>query len=311
MKRRIKFAGMMSVVCMVASSMAVYAQGDMTAVYEANQPGVLLKSVENYLVNVDYVDDTLGDNIIYVTEDLYAWHEDGFEAFYGKEEQFQREKYQGEWYIDRYIIPFEYDLYSEWSNRAIVSEETLTEQIISWEEQDGMIFVRTGFDEETDLAYAEAFEMPDSHFVMDYELNADTLAVITQSTNVIDKEGTETLLAKMTIEINGEEPSWVTEAMADVKEIEELQVTETRTVTVVIDPGTETERTMSQTVKNGSYVLLPDDLGEYEAYRDAEGTEPYFVEDTKNDEKIYLLHKPILQKFPETNVKVVQSAEES
>jgi hypothetical protein len=164
----------------------------------------------------------------------------------------------------------------------------LNERLISAVEKDGELIVVTRNDQDSEKDGNSGWTISGQKVEAAYRLDPDTLLLQGFSSSTIEEDGTLTP--------NGSSRYFYDENDACIRDVletgrtsyEEALSTEegSRTLTVIVDPGTEYEETYSETFTAGQPVspILPDG---YELYVDAACTEPFVSDGTMGDLKIF------------------------
>lgn len=125
------------------------------------------------------------------------------------------------------------------------------ETMISLTEEEGDLILKTSLDEETAPAYLEqlGYEYQKGDTVeWTYQIDQDIDAFASSSAVLIQEDGTETDIFESHLNTGPEEYVFSPEIL------ERLDNEDSRTVTVISDPGTENEKTVSETVGKGCAV---------------------------------------------------------
>ncbi len=202
-------------------------------------------------------------------------------------------------YFDRYINVFNANLSTMFHEEVLIGEETGYEKVTSQSQKDGILYVNTqlaiadmsddfveGWEQNLGMTFIEG-----DVYCCEYEVDAETYILLQSYEYIKHADGTDDFIGRVTISLNVEEPAYIAELIAEGDKIDALPEDQVRIVNVVVDPGTESERTISQTVKLGDLILLPKELQGYGIFADPEGKKPWDGETAQNDRVTYYLIK--------------------
>ena len=150
------------------------------------------------------------------------------------------------------------------------------------EEAEGIRLV-TQLDDASAADYLDSmgYEYQEGDIVQwNYEINPEIRAIVSANAVCISEDGTETTIFERTLNLEPEKYALSSEIL------DRLNAEESRTVTVVVNPGTEQEYSVSETVGKGCSVSTY--TGDAVLYTDESCTEEYIpTGDTENDFTLY------------------------
>lgn len=261
----------------------------------ANKTAEILKHYDSFLINVDDGDRSIG---------YYADGEFVFEwsGAYKTSTASYKEYYEiiGDGY---YCGMNEKDFYSivygggeidtAWTEHLMLNPELfLKETVIDSKEANGVITFKTRLTEEAmqSLGYWMDGSYKGCYYETVYTMDADTKLIKSIKETFVDKTSKTKSTIEYVLTPNAERPEKATVIYDHVKSPDE-----TRTATIVFDPGTENEKRESFTVPKGDTVYFYWE-GEYDkVYKNAELTDVLNIKNASlvadEDVTIYLVKK--------------------
>lgn len=176
-----------------------------------------------------------------------------------------------------------YENFLRQNQENYISADFSGEELVSEEEQDGVTVVTTEIagkdvsDPYTSLLFHEGDGLK---FV--YTVDAATRLLQSQECYEVQEDGTELLLASTVMDTEPE----VYEVSPEL--MDQIDNEDSRTITFVIDPGTEQEQTVVKTVGKGCAVTLVQPEGYTGLYTDEDCTQVYEEENYTEDATIYM-----------------------
>jgi len=179
-------------------------------------------------------------------------------------------------YFDRFVNVFDENMSAVMRSEPLLTALTEVEVIVSMTEENGILSFETKWgtnDISAEELASYGLDMADGdYYVCKYKADAETCRLMESYEYILHADGTETYLGTVTFQVGVERPTdFINELAAKGDEIDALPDEQTRVVYLVLDPGTENERIVSQKVVSGDLVLLPYDMRGYEVYMDPEG----------------------------------------
>lgn len=246
-------------------------------IYEATTWENLLKNYGSLIV--DYALPENASFHIYVDTETFLSTDDehSFAILFSPEESCEVGFYEdGTTYFDRYINIFDENMSIIMRSDPLLPYLTDNEIVTSMTEENGVIYFETKWG--TNSVSAEDLEtagldMADGDFyISNCKADAETYRMLESYEYILRADGTETYMGTATFHVGVERPNdYIHELAAKGDEIDALPAEQTRVINLVVDPGTEDERTIFQKVMRGDRAILPYDLRGYEIYMDPEG----------------------------------------
>jgi len=249
----------------------------MQKIFEATTWENLIENYGSILIDYDLPEN--GSFHIYANNNTFLQTDDerSFAFLLSPEESCDADFYEdGTPYFDRYINIFDDNLTAGLFSDPLLSSLTPIEILVSMTEENGIIYYETKWG--TDIISAEELESSGldmaegDYYISKYKADAKTYRMLESYEYILRADGSETYLGTVTFHVEVERPDdHIRELEARGDEIDALPYEKTRVVNLVVDLGTENERTVSQKVVRGDMVLLPYDMHGYEVYMDPEG----------------------------------------
>jgi len=178
-------------------------------------------------------------------------------------------------YFDRFVNIFDEDMSAVMRSDSFLFL-TGNEVLVSMTEENGILSFETKCgtnDISAETLEAYGLDMADGdYYICKYKADAETYRLLESSEHILRADGTEKYIGTITIGVGVERPTYfINELAARGDEIDALPEEQTRVINLVVDPGTENERTVSQKVMRGDMVALPYDMHGYDVYMDPEG----------------------------------------
>jgi len=257
---------------------------DMSRVAAANNTEAVLESFDNYYVQWSTKRDGMPEKVL--ISDDYIYCDDGVTPeLYAGERTYEK---SDDTYVATVRFPEEVEAYvsNEYFKVPVIDSGAVDEEVISVTQDDYLLNVTTRLSANRSTKIAESFDTKKAYAYLKavYVINRDTLTVTDLTYYCVRNDGGEALLANARI-------SYDAKGIWDAKNMY-AHATDTsyemRTVTVVLDPDTKNERTVSCVARRGDPIALR--LGDnYKAvYSNRECTVPYRSDGAySNDETLY------------------------
>ena len=239
----------------------------------ANKTAEILKRYNSFLINVDDGERTIGyyadGEIVFECSGAYTTSTASYKEYY---EIIGDGYYCGMNDKDFYSIVYgggEID--TDWTEHLMINPELfLKEIVIDSKEADGVITFKTRLTEEAmqSLGYWTDGSYKGCYYETVYYMDAETKIITSIKETFVDKTAKTKSTLDYVLTPNAERPEKAVTIYDHVNSPEE-----TRTATIVFDPGTENEKRESFTVPKGDIVYFYWE-GEYDkVYKNAELTE--------------------------------------
>lgn len=253
---------------------AAPAEYDLTPILEANDPDTILTTCSSYAAEMAYPDGTVV--YTYTDQESFFMTDGTMTYLFTPEEQCMVSTEPGMEYFDRCLNLFGEDMAAQWRGEIAMGAESRHEKVVSWEETDGTVLIKTELEPEywnEELAQMGYVGEDGDVYVCEYEVDPETNRILSSVESIRRKDGTQDPLGTVIFSVNVDKPEQMQAVIDEAAAIEALPEDQTRTVTCVVDPGSSEERTLSKTVPLGSYVMLPENMNGYALFLDAEGTQ--------------------------------------
>ena len=278
MKTKRYVLGITAMTVLLASALPVYAAQEekdnmpdvtMKQIADANTRENLLKHYDSYLVEVK---DTLGGGKMSLYGDKELRYAD-----YGEQQEAYLENEKGYQHVNEndiyagLLYSFEPDMTS-FENPVFNYAYTLKEQITETKTEDGKMIVTTELnsDDTKEVLENSGYEYTEGDYCRyEYTLDPDTCILYSSDGTLYHADGNSEEYGTMVVSTDAECPEMAQELY------DRLTSTETRTVTIVLDPETEKETTYSSTAVKGDAVLNIMPEGYNHLYTDSECKEEF------------------------------------
>lgn len=252
-------------------------------IMSANTTSILLEQFDNIMLHYDLPEDIAFD--IYVDKETYLStdEEHSYAILFSPEEQCEFGFMEdGTEYFHRYVNIFDEDLGAPTRDSVMAFPLYPKETITSLKEENGILLLEFSIGAEDltpeDMEIMGIFLDEGDSYICSYEADAKSSRLLSCEEHILYADGTSETLGRVDITFNVERPAYIAELEARGDEIDALPEEQTRVIHFVIDPGLETERTVSQKTILGSLIVITMDMRGYALYLDAEGTQPYVQE---------------------------------
>ncbi len=250
----------------------------MDKILEATTWENMIETYGSALVNYDLPDN--GSFYVYMDRETYLSSDDehSFAILLSPEECCDTGFYydDGTTYFHRYINVFDENMSVIFRSEPLLTAMTEIEIVVSMTEENGVLSFETKWgtnDISAEELASYGLDMADGdYYVCKYKADAETYRMMESYEYILHADGAETYLGTVTFQVGTERPTdYINELAAKGDEIDALPDEQTRVINLVVDPGTENERTVSQKVMRGDMAILPYDMRGYEVYMDPEG----------------------------------------
>ena len=182
-----------------------------------------------------------------------------------------------------FIDDASYEEFLKQNQSNYISSDFSGETLVSEEAEDGVVVVTTEVSgDQVKDSYASLLYQEGDGLRFIYTVDEATHILQSQECCEVSEDGTEFLLSSTTVDT---EPD-VYEASQDL--MDQLDNEDSRTVTFVIDPGTDQERTLEMSVGKGCAVTLVQPEGYTGLYTDEACTQEYEGGDYTEDVTLYM-----------------------
>lgn len=257
----------------------------MEDIVNANKNDTLMSQFGSFQVTLTDEIETL---VTYVGDEGIAyigWPDDDYGELYVDNELVY--SHDGDIYRGQMYVGTEPEMF--YTDNVLFSNLSTFEEIKSFEEKDGLLYVIT----EQGPEYTEIF-MTERNYGYDeggylhieYILDAETLAEQAVIEKEIKTDGTERIIGSATVEYSVEIP----ERAQDTYE-HSIKEGDMRTITVIADPDTDNEKEYVGTVLKGDGIAIYHPNGDPELYADRACTEILTNVDLNEDITVYVLTK--------------------
>ena len=241
---------------MFAGCNKVRVEINLEEIAHANQTNELLKKYDSFLVNVDDGDRSIGyyadGEIIFEWSGAYTTSTASYKEYY---EILGDGYYCGMNDKDFYSIVYgggEID--TDWTEHLMINPELFVKEIvIDSREENGVITFKTRLTEETmqSLGYWTDGSYKGCYYETVYYMDAETKIITSIKETFVDKVSKTKSTLEYVLTPNAARPEKAVTIYGHVNSSEE-----TRTATIVFDPGTENEKRESFTVPKGDIVYF-------------------------------------------------------
>ena len=280
---------------MFAGCNKVRVEINLEEVIAANQTSELLKKYDSFLINVNDGDRTIGyyadGEIVFEWSGAYTTSTVSYKEYH---EIVGDGYYCGMNDKDFYSIVYGGgDIDTEWTEYLMINPELLAKEIvIDSREENGVIMFKTRLTEEAmqSLGYWTDGSYKGCYYETIYYMDAETKIITSIKETFVDKAAKTKSILEYVLTPNTARPEKAVTIYDHANSPEE-----TRTATIVFDPGTENEKRESFTVPKGDIVYFYWEGDYNKVYKNAELTEVISSTNTNlvanEDVTIYLVKK--------------------